>query len=241
MGKKKQSKRDRIKEELRYRRGMQFGLDKDTNNAMERYGIDRTKYASSGAISQGRVYGKESYKQMEEDLLQAARSDYHTNRAIEASAMSGNPRAQKFADNGIRDVRALMHVQDMQGKQHKRLVGDGDFSSPSDYASLTYALVQKDRNKLMEDLQAKEDAATPDAAPAPPPEPQFSISEEADFDRDQERDERISEYENNRASAGLLGSDDSQRYMQDYKFNVASGLNGAGVETRGANAPLFVL
>ena len=150
MGKKKQSKKDRVKEELKYRMGLHHGLDKDTNKAMERYGIDRTKYASSGAISQGRVHGKESYKQMEKDLLQAARSDYHTNRAIEASAMAGNKRAQKFAENGIRDVRALMHVQDMQGKQHKRLVGGGDFASPSDYAGLSYALVQKDRDKQTE-------------------------------------------------------------------------------------------
>ena len=77
--------------------------------------------------------------------------------------------------------------------------------------------------------------------PVPEPEPQFLITEEEDLARDTARDERIAEYEKNRALTGLIGDEDTQKYLDDYKFNVASGLSNAGISTRGPEAPLFIL
>ena len=114
--------------------------------ALERYGLDRRDYASDGAIGQGRVHGKGSYDDMEKELLRRASTDYDTRRALEASAMSGNKKAEKFAKNGIGNIKDLMRVQSLQKKQHKKMGNGGDFSSASDFAGLSYGMVKKDRD-----------------------------------------------------------------------------------------------
>lgn len=237
MGKKKNSQ----KELFKHRRNLHYGLSNDTTAALKRYGLDRSNYSSEGAISQGRVHGTGSYEDMEQDLLRLANSDFPTQRAIEAAALSGDKEAKKYAKHGIGNLSDLMAVQKMQRKQHKKNGNGGDFSSASDFAGLSFANVEADRSKLMENLQAKADAATPDELPQAPPEAQFSITEEEDFANDEARDARIDEYERNRAFSGLMGDEDTQDYMDNYKFNVASGLRNAGVETRGSNAPDFIL
>jgi hypothetical protein len=125
---------------------LHYGHNKDTNDTLKRYGLDRSNYAQQGAISQGRVHGKGNYDDMEQELLRRAGSDYHTNRAIEASAMAGNKDAQEFAKNGIGNVTDLMKIQEMQKKQHKKMGNGGSFSSASDFAGLSYGLAQKDRD-----------------------------------------------------------------------------------------------
>ena len=148
MGKKKDQKKKDEKFLMQSRRNLHYGLDNDTNDALKRYGLDRSDYAQQGAISQGRVYGKGSYEDMEQELLRRAGSDYDTRRAIEASAMSGNEEAMEFAKNGIGDVGDLMKIQEMQKQQHKDMGNGGSFSSASDFAGLSYGMVKKDRENM---------------------------------------------------------------------------------------------
>ena len=239
MGKKKDKKQARQAEfdERMFRVGR---LNKAQKAAVERYGIDLNDYHPDAHMSD-RVHGKKGYDALEKELLRRANSDYTTMRANEAAALAGNEKARKFAEEGIGSLTDLTAMGKMQKKMHRELGNGGAFTSASDFAGLSFANVEKDRAKLMEDLAAKADAATPDSAPEPPPEPQFSISAEEDAQNNEELKNRIDEYEKNRAFTGLIGSEDSQKYMDKYKFNVASGLRGAGVETRGKNAPDFIL
>lgn len=78
-------------------------------------------------------------------------------------------------------------------------------------------------------------------APEPPAPPEFNISVEEDDRMADERDQRIADYEANRAFTGLLGEEDTSEYLDKYKFNVSEGLKKAGVATRGPNAPQFIL
>ena len=87
-----------------------------------------------------------------------------------------------------------------------------------------------------------------DEAALPAPEafeplapPKFNISVEEDNRMAEERDQRIADYEANRAFTGLIGEEDTSEYLDQYKFNVSEGLKKAGVATRGPNAPQFIL
>jgi len=233
MGKKYDKRLKRDQSRLRM-----YGPSKEQRKFAERYGIDPDDYHVYADMSD-RVHGKKSMEDFERDITKAAGSDYHTGRAIEAAALAGDEKAQKFAKKGIANILDLKRVQRMQEDQHKERTG-GAFASPSDFAGLSFDMVEKDRKKLMDDLQAKTEVATPEL-PEPPPEPQFLITQEEDLARDTERDERIAEYERNRALTGLIGDEDTQKYLDDYKFNVASGLSNADISTRGPEAPLFIL
>ena len=215
-----------------------YGPNKEQRKFAERYGIDLNDYHPNAHMSD-RVHGKKGMDRFEIDLIKAAGSDYDTRRAIEAAALAGDEKAQKFAKKGIANILDLKRVQRMQEDQHKERTG-GAFASPSDFAGLSFDMVEKDRKKLMEDLQAKAEVATPEL-PEPPPEPQFLITEEEDLARDTARDERIAEYEKNRAFTGLIGDEDTQEYLDKYRFNVADGLSNAGISTRGPKAPSFIL
>ena len=215
-----------------------YGPNKEQRKFAERYGIDLDDYHVYADMTD-RVSGKRSMEDFEQDLIKAAGSDYDTRRAIEAAALAGDEKAQKFAKKGIANILDLKRLQRLQEDQHKERTG-GAFTSPSDFAGLSFDMVEKDRKKLMDDLQAKAEVATPEL-PEPPPEPQFLITEEEDLARDTARDERIAEYEKNRALTGLIGDEDTQKYLDDYKFNVASGISNAGITTRGPKAPSFIL
>lgn len=234
MGKKK--KKD-MREELMFRA---TGRSKNSKELLDRYGMDRNNYAYAGAIGQGRVHGKGSFEDMEKELLRRARTDYDTRRALEAAAMAGDKDAKKFAKNGIGSFSDLNKVQELQKKQHKEMGNGGSFSSASDFAGLSFGNVEADRKKLIDDLQAKAEAATPEIAPEPPPEAQFTITEEEDSANTEERRKRIADYEAKRATSGFLG-DAGSDYMDKYKFNVKKGLKDAGVDTRGPEAPSFIL
>lgn len=205
-------------------------------------GVDASDYN----INYGRTSGSgRTYKGDRDDyneaVARAADSNYSFRRNAEAQALAGNKDFKEYAKNGFENVGDVVDANTLMRKLHKKAGMGGSFSSASDYAGVTHRSVQSDRDKLMEDLMAKTQAATPEAAPEPPPEAQFSITEEEDFANDEARDARIDEYERNRAFSGLIGDENTQDYMDNYKFNVASGLRNAGVETRGSNAPDFIL
>ena len=232
-------KRDKRKAEFDARMFRAGRLTKKQKAAVDRYGIDLSEYHPNADMSD-RVHGKKGYDQLEKELLRRANADATTMRTNEAAALAGNEQARKFAEKGIGSLADLTEMGRMQKKMHRKLGNDGAFTSASDFAGLSFANVEADRKKLMEDLQAKAEVATPEL-PDPSREPQFLITEEEDLARDTARDERIAEYEKNRALTGLIGDEDTQKYLDDYKFNVASGLSNAGISTRGPEAPLFIL
>ena len=83
-------------------------------------------------------------------------NDYDTRRTIEAAAMSGKKKAEKYAKNGFSDLTDVTKANNMFAKMHKRQGNGGDFSSNSDYAGLTYNMVQRDRNKLKDSMSVGE-------------------------------------------------------------------------------------
>ena len=117
-------------------------------------------------------------------------------------------------------------------------------------AGITNVNSKSDANKLIDVYNKDERYQGPDKpfdeplepeAPEPPAPPEFNISVEEDNRLADERDQRIADYEANRAFSGLLGDENTSDYLDKYKFNVSSGLQGAGVATRGPNAPQFIL
>ena len=234
MGKKKDKKRAEYEERM-FRVGR---LSKGQQAAVERYGIDLNDYSPHADMSD-RVHGKKDYDALEKELLRRANSDYTTMRANEAAALAGNEKARKFAEEGIGSLADLTAMGKMQKKMHRDLGNGGAFTSASDFAGLSFANVEADRKKLIDDLAAKADAATPDA-PEPPPEAQFTVTEEEDAANTEARRKRIADYEAKRATGGFLG-DAGSDYMDKYKFNVKKGLSDAGVDTRGPSAPSFIL
>ena len=228
---KKNKKRDKYEAAaIRMRNGVGIA-DKGTRKAMERYGIDRSKYTNTGAKAQGREFGKATYEDMEKDILKAAQSDYDTRRAIEAAAMSGDKRAVDFANDGMGDFADVLSVQDMQRQQHKELGNGGDFSSASDFAGLSYGLAERDRENMtssFDDKYATKSALDEmqtrikqEAVNTPPPEPSAELTA---------AQEGVSSYDSGLGSfgTGIFGGDDvsqdggtgeaaAQEYLDEYK------------------------
>ena len=211
----------------KFQRALISGTDPKVNAQLERFGVEGY---SHGRTDRGSNY--RSAKDVQDDLIEAARNDYDLRRTLEASAMSGKKKANKILDKGFTSIGDINNATNFQAKAAKRHGQGGQFSSAKDMMGLTQSMVERDRNKLMEDIKAKTKAATPELPPAPPPEAQFTITEEEDAANDAARDERISDYEAGRASG--------ENYMDNYKFNVKKGLKSAGVDTRGSQAPSFI-
>ena len=142
--------------------------NKKQREAGERYGINLNSYGFNrpghGGIQKKdpKYYGKA--------VAAAANNDYDTRRTIEAAAMSGNKKAEKYAKNGFNDLTDVTKANNMFAKMHKRQGNGGDFSSNSDYAGLTYNMVQRDRNKMMESMTApnqQKEAAEPSTKEEP--------------------------------------------------------------------------
>ena len=136
------------------------------------------------------------------------------------------------------------------GVKSNALLGEG-YLSKSDYKrlldnkKLKNAFVESggdaDSFETINDVDAaidyltKEEEAPVEVAPPPTP-PQFSISEEEDAALDIARDERIAEYERNRATNGFIPTPESQEYLDDYKFKVKSNLSDSDIQEHGLNA-----
>jgi hypothetical protein len=127
--------------------------NKKARKAGERYGIKHSDYGfnrSDGGIQ------KKDPKDYGKDVAKAAMNDYDTRRTIEAAAMSGKKKAEKYAKNGFSNLTDVTKANNMFAKMHKRQGNGGDFSSNSDYAGLTYKMVQRDRNKLKDSMSVGE-------------------------------------------------------------------------------------
>lgn len=127
--------------------------NKKQRKAGERYGINHSDYGFNRPGGGG--IQKKNPQNYGADVAKAAMNDYDTRRSIEAAAMSGKKKAEKYAKDGFSNLEDVTKANNMFRKMHERHGNGGDFSSASDYAGLTYDLVQRDRRKFTEGLEAK--------------------------------------------------------------------------------------
>ena len=115
----------------------------------ERYGVDKSDYnvgydRNDGGT--GRTYkgGRDDY---EAAIAKAAMSDYDTRRTMEAQAMSGKKKAQKYAEGGFNNIQDVIKANNMRERWHKNAGNGGSFSSASDFAGQTHRAVERERSK----------------------------------------------------------------------------------------------
>ena len=84
---------------------------------------------------------------VDRELAEKAMNDYDTRRTMEAQAMAGKGKAEKYAKNGFNSVTDVLKANNMMSRWHKNQGNGGDFSSASDFAGLTYNSVERDRAK----------------------------------------------------------------------------------------------
>ena len=188
--------------------------------AGERYGIKHSDYGF-GRPGEGGVQKKDP-KDYGKDVAAAAMNDYDTRRTIEAAAMSGKKKAQQYAENGFSDITDVTKANNMFAKMHKRHGNGGDFSSNSDYAGLTYNMVQRDRRKLMDSMSANEQKDQAERGVAEPTTPSTELQDARDtVDELENKDYDIfnsnisngdNEDQRNKASQAFLG-----KYTLDLK------------------------
>ena len=128
--------------------------NKKARKAGERYGVNHSDYGFNRP-GQGGIQKKDP-KNYGKAVAAAAMNDYDTRRTIEAAALSGKKKAQQYAENGFSNLTDVTKANNMFAKMHKRQGNGGEFSSNSDYAGLTYNMVQRDRNKMTDSMTANE-------------------------------------------------------------------------------------
>ena len=225
----------------------------------ERYGVDKSDYnvgydRNDGGT--GRTYkgGRDDY---EAAIAKAAMSDYDTRRTMEAQAMSGKKKAQKYAEGGFNNIEDVIKANNMRERWHKNAGNGGSFSSASDFAGQTHRAVERERSKQTAaydktyakttDLNSLKDKlmaeATDKAAGSNPIEPS---------DRMAAVEERLEGAAGN-TPPGLFDKDNAQpakaddqkdaarNFLDDYKLDVAQGANiKSDIETGVSNAAKHV-
>ena len=142
------AKKDKLKKpDLNYR-VIGTLTDKERKTA-KRYGIDPDEYVYQRPDRVGAGSKKKNPNNFSADVAAAANKDYDTRRSIEAAALSGNKKAQKYAESGFSDLGDVTKDNNMFRRMHGRFGNGGDFASQSDYSGLTYDLVQRDREQLI--------------------------------------------------------------------------------------------
>ena len=81
-------------------------------------------------------------------------NDYDTRRSLEAAAMAGEKDAKKFAKKGIKG-KNIQEAYGVLRDLKKEYVGGGGMDGAKNRAGLTHALVKADREKFIEDNDAK--------------------------------------------------------------------------------------
>lgn len=119
---------------------------KKSRKLAERYGIDITDYgfnAPDGGIK------KRTPDQFADDIADAARADYDTQRYLEARALSGNERAK--AIGGIDTIEEAQKAFKMMRTDHEKENG-GAFTSAEDFYGVRMGAIERDRNKLLNQI-----------------------------------------------------------------------------------------
>lgn len=122
---------------------------KKSRKLAERYGIDITDYgfnAPDGGIK------KRTPDQFADDIADAARADYDTQRYLEARALSGNERAK--AIGGIDTIDEAQKAFKMMRTDHEKKNG-GAFTSAEDFYGVRMGAIERDRNKLLAEVLAQ--------------------------------------------------------------------------------------
>ena len=135
-------------------------LNKKERKAAERYGINPSGYAFNRPGGGG--IQKKDPRRFNSDVAKAAMNDYDTRRTMEAAAMSGNKKAEKYAKSGFKNLKDVTKANNIMRRMHGKAGNGGDFSSASDFAGLTFNQVNKDRNKLMESIEGQSASAIDD-------------------------------------------------------------------------------
>ena len=163
----KQKKADK-ESSMRWRTGM---LNKKEREAMERYGLDMGDYGFTGGRAAEMRGGRQvkDYDQMREDFSRAASQDYDTRRTLEAAALSGKGKAQDIIDSGFKSPGDIMNAQNFMRKAAKRHGQGGDFSNISDFMGLTNSMVNRDRNQLLDAIEAQAAMQDDSAVAGPTP------------------------------------------------------------------------
>ncbi len=95
--------------------------------------------------------------QVEREVAAKMNQDYDIRRSLEAASMAGNKKAQKIG--AIDNIESALAAEKFMKKTHKnRMDLGGNYSSISDTTGVTDYWVNKDRNKLMDSMSAKDQA-----------------------------------------------------------------------------------
>jgi len=127
---------------------LHIGLKNKEKKAAERYGINLDSYGFTRPDRMNSPHAKRNPKYFQSDIAAAANADYDTRRSIEAAALSGNKKAEKYAKSGLNNLEDVTKANNMFRGMHERYGNDGKFNSQSDYSGLTYDLVKNDRKQI---------------------------------------------------------------------------------------------
>ncbi len=120
-----------------------YNNPKKAQKLAERYGLDISDYglnAPDGGIK------KRTPDQFADDIADAARADYDTQRYLEARSLSGNERAKEIG--GIDTIEEAQKAYKMMRTDHEKKNG-GAFSSAEDFYGVRMDAVERDRNKFL--------------------------------------------------------------------------------------------
>ena len=124
------------------------GLTKKEKKVADRYGISLNSYGFNHPDGRNRASPKKDPRNFQSDIAAAANADYDTRRSIEAAALSGNNKAEKYARDGFTNLEDVTKANNIFRRMHARNGNGGEFNSQSDYSGLTYDLVKKDREQV---------------------------------------------------------------------------------------------
>ena len=129
-------------------------INKEEIEALERYGIDRKDYGYQVDDDEG-SHLKGDWNDMRKELAKRANAEYDTRRTFEASAMAGDETSRKYAEEGFEDATDVVTAYDHMKGLKKENVGGGGMRGAENRASLTQAMVDKDRNQLKSSFDDK--------------------------------------------------------------------------------------
>ena len=122
---------------------------------MERFGIKGVTGGGRALEMQGLSGGDyRDEKDVEKDMVEAARNDYDLRRTLEAASFNKS-KAKKILDKGFKNAGDITNALNFSEKAAKRHGQGGDFSSASDYMGLTQSMVERDRRIFNEDIDAR--------------------------------------------------------------------------------------
>ena len=167
-----------------------YNNPKKSQKLAERYGLDITDYGLSrndGSIQ------KRTPAQFADDVADAARADFDTQRYLEARYLSGNELAKDIG--GIDTIEEAQKAFKMMRTDHEKKNG-GAFTSAEDFHGVRMGAIERDRNKLLSQI--------------------LDLSEgQADTDGSDGSDESVDDYE---LSPELNAAIDRNREFEDERY-----------------------